>query len=208
MVLVLIAVTLLGAFYSILKGRKEKREHRHRMTEVVDGNSENRLRVKATVNKWPSIFALCLVTVLVLALWQSRNFNIRAGLFPWAIGFPLLGLSVLQFMREFSGKARVEPRGQRVKEEGQGLSADGVNRRTRNTFVWILTYFVAIWFLGFPIGGALCCFTQLKFGSKEKWLITLTLTAGLWAFIYLLFDRVLHVPFPTGYLFEVLGLVE
>jgi Tripartite tricarboxylate transporter TctB family len=69
-------------------------------------------------------------------------------------------------------------------------------------------YFVAIWLLGFSIGGALCCFLQLKLGSKEKWLITLILTAGLWAFIYLLFDRLLHVPFPTGYLFGVLGLAE
>jgi len=52
------------------------------------------------------------------------------------------------------------------------------------------------------------CFVQLRFGSKEKWLITLILTAGLWAFVYLLFDRVLHVPFPTGYLFKAIGLAE
>lgn len=160
------------------------------------------------MNRWPAVFALCLVVVLALALWQSRNFNIRAGLFPWAIGFPLLGLSILQFIREFRGKTGVGPRGQHIKEEGQELPADVVNRRTRDMFGWILIYFLAIWFLGFPIGGALCCFIQLKFGSKEKWPITLILTAGLWAFVYLLFDRVLHVPFPAGYLFEVTGLAE
>lgn len=88
------------------------------------------------------------------------------------------------------------------------MPADVVNRRTRNMFGWIIIYFLAIWLLGFTVGASLCCFVQLKFGSKEKWLITLILTAGLWAFVYLLFDRVLHVPFPVGYLFEVLGMAE
>jgi uncharacterized integral membrane protein len=174
------------------------------MTEAVDGDSESKVRAKAMRNKWPAVFALCLVIVLALALWRSRNFNVRAGLFPWAIGFPLLGLSILQFMREIKGKTGGRPRGRHVEEEDRGLPVDLVNRRTRNMFGWILLYFLAIWLLGFPIGGPLCCFIQLKFGSKEKWPITLILTAGLWAFVYLLFDRVLHVPFPPGYLFEVI----
>jgi len=206
MVLVLIAVTLFGAFYPVLKGMKEKRKRR--IAKPVDGGSENKVMTKVTMNRWPAAFALCLVIILALALWQSRSFNIRAGLFPWAIGFPLLGLSILQFIREFRGKTRVGPRGRHVEEEGQGLPADVVNRRTRNIFGWILLYFLAIWLLGFPVGGTLCCFIQLKFGSKEKWPITLILTTGLWAFVYLLFDRVLHVPFPTGYLFEATGLAE
>jgi len=38
--------------------------------------------------------------------------------------------------------------------------------------------------------------------------MTLALTAGLFVFVYLLFERLLHVPFPPGYLFEALGWVE
>ena len=159
------------------------------------------------VNKWSVIFTLALIIVLALALWQSRKFNIRAGLFPWAVGFPLLGLSLLQFAREIKGKAGVQSR-KRQSEEDPELPAELVTRRTRNMFGWIIGYFVAIWLLGFSIGGALCCFIQLKFASKEKWLITLILTAGLWAFIHLLFDRTLHVPFPAGFLFEALGMAE
>jgi Tripartite tricarboxylate transporter TctB family len=64
------------------------------------------------------------------------------------------------------------------------------------------------WLFGFPIGGALCSFIQLKFASREKWLITLVLTVGLWAFVYLLFEQTLHVPFPEGYLFQLLGWAE
>ena len=206
MVLVLIAVTLFGAFTPFLKA--ERRRGRHRMAEAVESGAGTKVKPKARVNKWSALFALCLAVILALALWQSRNFNVRAGLFPWAIGFPLLGLLLLQFFRDLMGKAGGQPRERHVEEEDQEIPADVVNRRTRNMFGWIIGYFLAIWLLGFPVGGTLCSFIQLKFASKEKWLITLILTAGLWAFVYLLFDRALHVPFPTGYLFEVFGLAE
>lgn len=206
MVLVLIAVTLFGVLYSVYRGGKEKKGRR--MTEVVERGSGTGIRERAAINKWPAAFALGLVIALSLALWQSRKFNVRAGLFPWVIGFPLLGLLLLQFLRDLMGRAGGRSRGRHIEVEDQEVPADVVNRRTRNMFGWIIVYFLAIWLLGFTVGTSLCCFIQLKFASKEKWLITLIMTAGLWAFVYLLFDRTLHVPFPSGYLFEVLGMVE
>ena len=205
-VLLLIAVTLFGVGYSVFKGRKEKRKLQ--MTE--GGGGEERVEAKRSVmiNKWPVVFVLGLVVVLALALWQSRKFNFRAGLFPWAIGFPLLGLLLLQLFRDLMGKAGVRSRGRHAEEEDQGVPVNVVNRRTRNMFGWIIVYFLAIWLFGFTVGTSLCCFVQLKFASREKWLISLIMTAGLWAFVYLLFDRTLHVPFPAGYLLEVLGLAE
>ncbi len=178
------------------------------MIEVVEHDSGAGMGKRAKINKWPAAFALGLVLILSFALWQSRKFNVRAGLFPWAIGFPLLGLLLLQFFRDLVGRASIPSRGGRVEDEDQGVPVDVVNRRTRNMFGWIVAYFVAIWLFGFTYGSSLCCFIQLKFASKERWQITLILTAGLWAFVYLLFDRVLHVPFPAGYLFEVVGMAE
>ena len=98
-VLVLIAVTLFGAFYPVVKGRLQKRKLR--MSEALPAESAAvTVKPKGRVNKWSAIFALGIVAVLALALWQSRNFNVRAGLFPWAIGFPLIALALPQFVRE------------------------------------------------------------------------------------------------------------
>ena len=203
-VLVLIAVTLFGALYPVVKGMREKKR---RMAIALAAGENGCEKPRGHVNRWSAVFALALVMVLAIALWESRKFNFRAGLFPWAIGFPLLGLSLLQFAREITGRAGAPSR-RRQSDEDPEVPAEVVSRRTRNMFAWIILYFLAIWLLGFSIGGALCCFFQLKFASREKWLITLVLTAGIWAFIYLLFDRTLHVPFPAGYLFEVLGFAE
>ncbi len=43
-------------------------------------------------------------------------------------------------------------------------------------------------------------------GSRERWPVTLAITAGVAAFIYGVFERELRVPFPPGELFVWLGL--
>jgi hypothetical protein len=81
-----------------------------------------------------------------------------------------------------------------------------VARRTAGILGWIAGYLAAIWLLGFALGGTLCTFLSLKVGSRERWPITLALTAGAAAFIYFVFERGLNVPFPPGQLFVWLGM--
>ena len=135
------------------------------------------------------------------ALWASRKFNFRAGLFPWAIGFPVLALSIALLVSNLKrrGPSRGDARG---KLTGPDIPAKVASRRTAGIFGWIAGYFVAIWLLGFSLAGPLCTFVHLKFGARERWLITLIFCAVSWLLIYGLFDRVLHVPFPTGKLLE------
>ena len=155
---------------------------------------------------WETIFSLSIVVVLALALWQSRHFDFRAGLFPWAIGFPVLFLTIAQLIMDFLGKGN-RRRGDQSGETGSDLPAGVVNRRTAGMFGWIVSYFVGIWLLGFSFGVPLCTFLQLKIFGRERWPHSLIYTASVWALIYGIFDRVLHVPFPAGYLFEALGIV-
>jgi hypothetical protein len=207
MVLAIMALTLFGAFYPFIKAKLAKRKAGQAgdiQSRAVPGDAVT----KRHVNTWAVVFALCLVVILAAALWQSRTFNVRAGLFPWVVGFPMFAFSLVQLTRELRGKAVVQSHAKSDDEEESEMPREVVNRRTAGMFGWIVGYFVAIWLLGFPVGGSLCSFLQLKFGSKEKWFMTIILTAGLWAFIYVLFQRLLHVPFPDGYLFELLGWVE
>ena len=154
---------------------------------------------------WETVFSLFIIVVLALALWQSRHFDFRTGLFPWAIGFPVLSLAIVQLIMDFLGKGNRRG-GDHLVEAGPDLPADVVNRRTAGIFGWIVGYFVAIWLLGFSFGVPLCTFIQLKIFGREKWPLSLIYTASAWAFIYGIFDRVLHVPFPTGQLFLWLKL--
>ncbi|MGH8649436.1 MAG: tripartite tricarboxylate transporter permease, partial [Burkholderiales bacterium] len=83
-VLVLIALTLAGALYPLWKARSRKRKEPRVANEPT-----------APARAGGVLFTLAIVVVLAAALWQSRDFGFRAGLFPWAIGIPLLALSLL-----------------------------------------------------------------------------------------------------------------
>jgi hypothetical protein len=192
-VLVMIALTLAGAFYPMLKARSRRRES--------SGSSEE---AKAPRSSWSVFFSLVIVIVLAAALWESRGFGFRAGLFPWAIGIPALALAMLLLAIQLAGK---EQRSEsHFVESDSSIPADVVTRRTAGILGWIVGYLAAIWLLGFTLGGTLCTFLLLKIGSRERWPISLAMTAGVAAFIYGVFERGLRVPFPPGQVFTWLGV--
>jgi hypothetical protein len=49
-------------------------------------------------------------------------------------------------------------------------------------------------------------FTYMKFQGKESWVLSLVLTVIAFIFYYMLFVRVLNLPFPEGLLLPWLGL--
>ncbi|HSC97065.1 MAG TPA: tripartite tricarboxylate transporter permease [Burkholderiales bacterium] len=192
-VLVLIALTIAGAFYPWWKARSRRREAAAGSTEPAAARNPRSL-----------LFTVTIVVVLGAALWQSLDFGFRAGLFPWAIGFPVLALSVLLLIIQAAGKDKLPT--SEIAAPEPGIPAGVAARRTAAIMGWIAGFLAAIWLLGFTIGGTLVTFALLKFGSRERWPITLALTAGAAAFVYFVFQRALNVPFPPGELFVWLGL--
>ena len=79
-------------------------------------------------------------------------------------------------------------------------------KRTITMFSWLVGFFFGIWLLGFPIAIALMMFTYLKFQGREPWVLSITLTVIAWVFFWILFVRLLNLPFPEGLLITWLGL--
>jgi hypothetical protein len=192
-VLVLLALTLAGALYPLWKARARRRDQSPVSSGPTPPRSASRMA-----------FTLAIVVVLAAALWQSRDFGFRAGLFPWAIGIPVLALALLLLMIQVAGREKLPATSFAAGDPG--IPHGVVARRTAGILGWIAGYLAAIWLLGFALGGTLCTFLSLKVGSRERWPITLALTAGAAAFIYFVFERGLNVPFPPGQLFVWLGM--
>jgi hypothetical protein len=158
-------------------------------------------------------FSLTVVVLMACALWESRNFDLKSGLFPWLIGIPVLALALVQLLLDGWRKKVVRPappaegtgdaEGQ-GEAEGEALSSREFNLRTARTLAWICGFIVPVWLLGFKIGAPLCAFVHLKWGEKEGWMISGLLALATWAFIFFLLDGLLHVPFPPGELLALL----
>jgi hypothetical protein len=200
LVLFLLALTLAGAFYPAIKGMLRRRRQYGRVSSAREAPVETRTTPRLSGR---ALFSLAIVIVMVFALVYSRRFNPRAGLFPWAIGFPLLGFAALEFVLQFTGRGGRQ-RASTWDEEAP--PAEGSGRKTVVMFGWIASYLLAIWLVGFPVGVPACAFLQLRFGSKERWWLSIVLALSAWAFLYGIFDLALQVPFPRGQIFTWLDL--
>ena len=178
-VLILLALTLAGAAYPFRK--------RARRASAPAGSRSN------------LAFTAAIAALAAGALWESRGFGFTAGLFPWAVGAPVLAMASALLLLEIFRK---QPAAAAQSEMPPATAL----RRTLAIFGWIIGYMAALWLLGFAIGGTLCTFLSLKLGSQERWPVTLAFTAGVWTLIDSLFVRALHLPFPPGQALVWLGV--
>lgn len=140
--------------------------------------------------RWDRAFALALAIVFAVAAYLALAWSEIARLFPLAVAVPGLVLALLAMVLP----ARTEP----AEPDEEELPGRELVRRTAITIAWILGLFVAVYLLGFLISIPLGAITYMRIIGRERWRTTLAVAAGCWAFIYALFDRLLHVPLPRG----------
>ena len=125
----------------------------------------------------------------------------KAALFPLVIGIPLFSLAAVEALWTLFGKADTGKNEMEV-----ALTTDaGAQRRVLVAVAWMLGFFAAIMLLGFPIAVPLFLFLYLKLQGGEGWLVSIGITLAVTAVFYGLFDALLHLPFPAGWLFSWLG---
>ena len=126
----------------------------------------------------------------------------KAALFPLVIGIPLFCLAVAEGLWTLFGKAPVQEGEAKDFQLSVGKNAA---RRTAVAAGWILGLFAAIVLLGFPVAVPLFVFLYLRLQAKESWRVCILMTAAVWGVFYGLFDALLHLPFPAGWLLEWFG---
>lgn len=192
-VLIIFAITLIGIIYPIIKKKWEEKA-----TETPAAPVET---VPKTAFRFDRrvLFTLCVIVLLALALWQSRNFGTRAGLFPWVIGTPTLLLALFQLAKDLRGHRKTSAP---LFEGEAAVSPELATRRTLVVIGWTVGFFIAIWLLGFSYAVPLTMVLYLKLAGREKWTTIAIMTFCTWLFFYLLFERMLNVPFPDGLIFS------
>jgi TctA family transporter len=195
-VLILLGLILVGLFVPIVSRR------RHRASLAADRPPDTAGEGRAWGLDGATAFSVLLVVLFACALWASRDFGVRAGLFPWAVCGPGLVLALVQLARDLRGRREAPAR-----EEGDvPLPADVVRRRTVEICLWIVGFWLAIWLLGFSLATLCMTFLYLRLSGRERWPVCVVLTACAVAFVYGLFEKGLGVPFPAGQLLVWLGL--
>jgi TctA family transporter len=202
-VIAIAVLTLFGIFYPMFKSRRERGEKEVTATpatRIIETAEPAHFQFGAA-----ALFTLMIIVLLALALWQSRNFGYRAGLFPWVIGTPTLLLAIAQLGRDFYGKKKKA--GDSLPESVEThieVEPAVARQRTISIIGWTVGFFLAIWLLGFSYAVPLMIFLYLKLAGKEGWAMTIAVTFFSWLFYWSLFEKLLNVPVPDGLLFDLI----
>ena len=133
------------------------------------------------------------------AVYAATAWPWKAALFPIAIGIPVFCLAAAEVVWSLVGSADSE-RAMDF-EMSADVPAAVASRRTVLTVAWMVGFFAAIALIGFPYAVPLFVFLYLKVQGREGWIFSFLFSAAVWLFFYLVFDRLLHLPFPDGWLF-------
>jgi len=125
------------------------------------------------------------------AVFAAKGWQWKAALFPLAIGIPLFCLAAVEVLWTLIDKKTAE---------------EPAPRSVALPWAWMIAFLAVIVLLGFPVAVAVFVLAYLKLQAKESWLFSIVFTAAIWAAFYGLFDLLLHLPFPAGWIIEWLGL--
>ena len=128
----------------------------------------------------------------------------KAKLFPLVIGIPLLCLALAEILWVIFGSSAGAKAADFKLTQDQ--PPEVARQRTLVAATWIGGFFALIVLLGFQIAVPLLVLAYLRLQGKETWLFSSAFALVIWAAFYGLFDQLLHLPFPAGWLFEWLGL--
>ena len=173
-----------------------------------------------------------LVLLLLWVVWEARSWPFRTRLFPWAIGFPVLALAMIQFglacwkaIRERSYADAVHTHGEPVENADAGRSGHqarlevptgeeaGVvldpkleRQRTISISAWTVAFALGFYLFGFKVGSLLLSPAFLRFQAEESWKMSVLYGLGIYLFFLAAFEMALGVPLAPGVIATSLGL--
>jgi hypothetical protein len=150
------------------------------------------------------VLGIAIMAVSAAAVVMALDWPWKAKLFPLIIGIPVFCLAAAEVAWGLLDPAA---RSQAMEFTLSGEAGAGhTGRKTLVAIAWMSGFFAAIVLLGFPIAVPLFVFLYAKLQGREGWGTSLGLSAAVWAFFYGIFDRLLHVPIPAGWIQQWVGL--
>jgi putative tricarboxylic transport membrane protein len=138
--------------------------------------------------------------IMVLSAWgiySALGWPLKAKLFPIVISIPLFCLAAAEVLWGVFGKDDAAHAAVALPDDPP---RELERHRTLLAAGWIAGFFLLILLLGFPIAVPAMVLAYLKWQGKERWIFSLVFTAAVWFFFYGLFELLLHLHFPEGWL--------
>jgi len=132
-------------------------------------------------------FSAGLAMVAAYAVLTAVRWPSKAALFPLVMGIPLLVLALAQVVMDW--------RAARPPEESPQET-----RAAISILAWMAGFIALVFLVGFPLAVPLFIAGYLLLQGREPWFLSIALALIAWGAFYLLFQKLLHFPFDSGWL--------
>jgi hypothetical protein len=138
------------------------------------------------------LFTLFIGSTIGGAVWAAHPWPIRASIGIIVLGSLGVMLAVWQFVLDWQRKNGLLARSQLEAPSVQGKTEWG----NIEIWSWIIGFYLLIVLVGFPLAAPLFVFGYSKFYGA-RWPLAIGLSALAWSFVYGIFEKILHVPWPV-----------
>ena len=157
------------------------------------------------------IFSLFLLLIFLIFLIIASSYDRQTRMFPLIIAVPGFILCLILFssyyipavskrittikQKEFF---KTYDREEQEDDEKKKKELKKISLKELNITIWIIGLLITIYILGFMITIPLFIFLFLKFREKESLRISILISAGSWAVIYVMFRLLLRAQLYGG----------
>jgi len=151
------------------------------------------------------VLTILFIAAFAYAVIASWSMPFQALLFPWTISLIGLSLLAVQLYRDLTEKSSVAK-----ENEPSGADMDFTEEETTvagrkiaiELFAWIYGLVAGLWLIGFHATIPLFVGLYLL-RSRVNTYLAAALAFSMWLVTWLVFDRLLNLPFPRGVLIEL-----
>ena len=144
------------------------------------------------------VFTAFIGLVVVGALLVAKDWPVRASIVILLLGSIGVALALAQLVIDTRALRAGAHRTERPTYEVKALEHEG-RWGSLEIWAWLWGLFFAIHLIGFQAALPIFVFSYVKLYGGG-WATACILTAGTWAFLYGIFEQVLHVPWPKPWL--------
>ena len=137
------------------------------------------------------------------AFWSASGWRLSARLMPQtaaATGLIVIAIAAIAaLVTKLQGVARTAaPSGEH--SPAAQLSPPTVYARLGVEALWLIGFLVGVALIGLMPSMGVYMFAYMATAGRTRWTTALIITAALWIGFYILFDRLLHIPWPPSLL--------
>ena len=148
------------------------------------------------------LFTSFICLLILAALFVAKDWPVRASIIILLLGSIGVVLALCQLVLDYKALRGESAKAARPTFEVEALEHQG-RWGSLEIWGWLWALFFAIHLIGFLTALPLFVFLYVKLYGGS-WPSALILSGGTWAFLYGIFDQVLHVPWPKPWLFLLL----